>query len=458
MTTENYPLAYFCTRCCLVSPPNSCPSKIQGCYCTSPTTQIISPPLPPRPPLLPPPPPLLLSPPPSPRLLSPPPPLPQTPPPALPSAKPTQILLSPPPTSSTPAPSSSSSGLIVGIAAISFAFLILLLSAFAIFYCKNRKREHCNKYHAPQVKNGIMMGTRIFSYEELARATDGFSESKLVGEGGFGYVHKGVLPNGMEVAIKQLKGGSSQGEREFQAEVDIISRIHHRHLVSLLGYCIAGTHRLLVYEFVPNNSLHFHLHGYPKIIHRDIKASNILLDFNFQVKLADFGLAKFCPDIYTHVSTRVMGTLGYVAPEYASSGKLTEKGDVFSFGVMLLELITGRRPIIIDSPHASRVGLVHWAMPLLTQVLKDNNFDVVVDQKLQNQYEPTQMASMLASAAASIRYEPKLRPKMSQIVRALEGDASQVAELISNVCLDSDSAAYKRDMIKIIGDMSRSTS
>ncbi|MED6193436.1 Proline-rich receptor-like protein kinase perk1 [Stylosanthes scabra] len=331
-----------------------------------------------------------------------------------------------------------------------------------------------------------MMGTRIFTYSELARATDGFSESKLVGEGGFGYVHKGVLPNGMEVAIKQLKGGSRQGEREFQAEVDIISRIHHRHLVSLLGYSILGPHRLLVYEFLPNNTLDFHLHAgqgpridwparlriavgaakglaylheecYPKVIHRDIKASNILLDFKFEAKVADFGLAKFCPDINTHVSTRVMGTLGYVAPEYASSGKLTEKADVFSFGVMLLELITGRRPITFDSPHTSTVSLVHWAMPLLTQVLKDSNFDAVVDQKLQNQYEPTQMASMLASAAASIRYEPNLRPKMSQIVRALEGDASQVAEFIS-VCLDLDQAAYKRDMIKIISDMSGSTS
>ncbi|XLR20809.1 hypothetical protein HN51_067606 [Arachis hypogaea] len=456
--------------------PNFC--LIVGCDCSS--SSLVFPPLsspsflslPPSSlsPLLP-----LLLPPSSSLALSPPillpPPLfspastpPQTLLPTKPSSKPTQVLNFSPPTS-TPASSFSSSGLIIEMAAtVTFAILIVVLSAFG--------------------NNGIIeisSKNRIFRYEELAVATDGFSKANLLGEGGFGYVHKGLLPNGKEAAIKQLKDGSRQGEREFQAEVDIITRVHHRNLVSLLGYCIADHHRLLVYEFVPNNTLEFHLHGqgptidwptrmrialgaakgltylheecYPKIIHRDIKAANILLDFNFQAKVADFGLAKFCPDMNTHVSTRVMGTLGYVAPEYASSGNLTEKADVFSFGVMLLELITGRRPII-DSHHTFME-----AMPLLTKVLKENNFEVVADQKLQNQYEPTEMVSMLASAAASIRYEAKLRPKMSQIVRALEGDASQVAEFTSNVLsLDSEAAAYRREMIKIICDMSGSTS
>ncbi|XVF88544.1 hypothetical protein PTKIN_Ptkin19aG0059000 [Pterospermum kingtungense] len=228
----------------------------------------------------------------------------------------------------------------------------------------------------PPPSTGIALGfsKSTFTYEELARATDGFSDANLLGQGGFGYVHKGVLPNGKEVAVKQLKAGSGQGEREFQAEVEIITRVHHKHLVSLVGYCISGTTRMLVYEFVPNNTLEFHLHGkgrptmdwptrmkialgsakglaylhedcHPKIIHRDIKASNILLDFKFEAKVADFGLAKFSSDVNTHISTRVMGTFGYLAPEYASSGKLTDKSDVFSFGVMLLELITGHRPV-----------------------------------------------------------------------------------------------------------------
>ncbi|GMH18183.1 hypothetical protein Nepgr_020024 [Nepenthes gracilis] len=289
-----------------------------------------------------------------------------------------------------------------------------------------------------------------FTYDELAAATTGFSQANLIGQGGFGFVHKGVLPNGKEIAVKSLKSGSGQGEREFQAEVEIISRVHHRHLVSLVGYCIAGGQRLLVYEFVPNKTLEFHLHGkgqptmdfptrlkialgsakglaylhedcHPRIIHRDIKGSNILIDFSFEAKVADFGLAKLSQDNHTHVSTRVMGTFGYLAPEYASSGKLTEKSDVFSFGVVLLELITGRRPV---DPSSEEDSLVDWARPLLTRAIEEGNFDGLADPMLGNNFNPQEMTRMVACAAASIRHSAKRRPKMSQIVRALEGDAS----------------------------------
>ncbi|XP_021905675.1 proline-rich receptor-like protein kinase PERK4 isoform X1 [Carica papaya] len=290
-----------------------------------------------------------------------------------------------------------------------------------------------------------------FTYEELAVATGGFAEANLLGQGGFGYVHKGVLPNGKEVAVKSLKSGSGQGEREFQAEVEIIIRVHHRYLVSLVGYCNADGQRMLVYEFIPNKTLEYHLHGkglpvmdfptrlrialdsakglayihedcHPRIIHRDIKASNILLDFNFDAKVADFGLAKLSSDNYTHVSTRVMGTFGYLAPEYASSGKLTEKSDVFSFGVMLLELITGKPPVDVSDTEDD--SLVDWARPLLTQALEDGKFDELADPRLQGNYNQQDMARMVACAAASIRHSARKRPKMSQIVRALEGDVS----------------------------------
>ncbi|KAH7572696.1 hypothetical protein JRO89_XS04G0291500 [Xanthoceras sorbifolium] len=316
----------------------------------------------------------------------------------------------------------------------------------------------------PPPSPGLSLGfsKSTFSYEELARATDGFSDANLLGQGGFGYVHKGVLPNGKEVAVKQLKAGSGQGEREFQAEVEIISRVHHKHLVSLVGYCITGSQRMLVYEFVTNNTLEFHLHGseykqiagkgrptmdwstrlkialgsakglaylhedcHPKIIHRDIKAANILLDFKFEAKVADFGLAKIASDLNTHVSTRVMGTFGYLAPEYASSGKLSDKSDVFSFGVMLLELITGRRPV--DSTHTfMEDSLVDWfeARPQLNRALEDGNFDGLVDPRLQNNYNHSEMARMVACAAACVRHSARRRPRMSQIVRALEGDVS----------------------------------
>ncbi|CAM8945858.1 unnamed protein product [Rhodiola kirilowii] len=306
----------------------------------------------------------------------------------------------------------------------------------------------------PPLAPGISLGfgQSTFSYEELSMATDGFSDANILGQGGFGYVHRGVLPNGKEVAVKSLKAGSGQGEREFRAEVEIISRVHHKHLVSLVGYCITGTHRMLVYDFVANNTMEFHLHGegrptmdwpsrlrialgsakglaylhedcHPKIIHRDIKAANILLDFNFEAKVADFGLAKNTSDINTHVSTRVMGTFGYLAPEYAASGKLTEKSDVFSYGVMLLELITGRRPVNMNNIYMDD-SLVDWARPILTQALEDGNYDGLVDPKLQWNYDQHEMTRMVACAAACVRHSSRRRPKMSQVVRALEGNAS----------------------------------
>ncbi|KAK1416835.1 hypothetical protein QVD17_25952 [Tagetes erecta] len=289
----------------------------------------------------------------------------------------------------------------------------------------------------------------IFTYEDLANAANGFSQANLLGQGGFGYVHKGILPNGEEVAIKQLKIGSGQGEREFQAEVAIISRVHHKHLVSLVGYCTSGLQRMLVYEFVPNKTLEFHLHGkgndhlnwdmrmkialgsakglaylhedcQPKIIHRDIKSANILLDSSFEPKVADFGLARFTSENDTHVSTRVMGTFGYLAPEYALTGKLTEKSDVFSFGVMLLELITGRRPI--DKAQFLDDNIVDWARPLLTQALDDGDFSTLADVRLLNDYDCTEMSRMVTCAAVCVRHLARKRPSMSQIARALEGN------------------------------------
>ncbi|EEF45916.1 somatic embryogenesis receptor kinase, putative [Ricinus communis] len=304
----------------------------------------------------------------------------------------------------------------------------------------------------PHVASSISSGT--FTYNELAVATNSFSEANLIGEGGFGYVHKGFLQTGLAVAVKQLKEGSMQGEREFEAEVEIISRIHHKHLVSLIGYCIAGNGRLLVYEFVPNNTLEYHLHrngqnvlewatrlkiaigsakglAYihedcnPTIIHRDIKAANILLDQDFEAKVSDFGLAKSFPvrTGITHISTRVVGTFGYLAPEYVTSGKLTEKSDVYSYGVILLELITGYPPISDDDP-VLKEGLVEWARPLLTQALENSDFGALVDPQLEEKYNTNEMARMLACAAACVRRSSRLRPRMSQIVRALEGDIS----------------------------------
>ncbi|KAF7822212.1 proline-rich receptor-like protein kinase PERK8 [Senna tora] len=302
--------------------------------------------------------------------------------------------------------------------------------------------------YSPSEPGGVSNSRSWFTYEELVQATNGFSEKNLLGEGGFGCVYKGFLVDGREVAVKQLKVGGGQGEREFRAEVETISRVHHRHLVSLVGYCISEHQRLLVYDYVPNNTLHYHLHGqdrsvmdwatrvkvaagaargiaylhedcHPRIIHRDIKSSNILLDNNFEALVSDFGLAKLALDSYTHVTTRVMGTFGYMAPEYATSGKLTEKSDVYSFGVVLLELITGRKPVDTSQPIGDE-SLVEWARPLLSLALENEDYEILTDPRLEQKYDRNEMFRMMEAAAACVRHSSAKRPRMSQVVRALD--------------------------------------
>ncbi|XP_022772049.1 proline-rich receptor-like protein kinase PERK8 isoform X2 [Durio zibethinus] len=343
-------------------------------------------------------------------------------------------------------------GIVVG-------FIVLSLLAMAVWFAQKRKRKRArpkigyampSPFASPQNSEpgGVNNSRTWFTYEELVQATDGFSEYNLLGEGGFGCVYKGILTDGREVAVKQLKIGGGQGEREFRAEVEIISRVHHRHLVSLVGYCISEHQRLLVYDYVPNNTLHYHLHGrgrpvmdwvvrvkvaagaargiaylhedcHPRIIHRDIKSSNILLDNNFKAQVSDFGLAKLALDSNTHVTTRVMGTFGYMAPEYATSGKLTEKSDVYSFGVVLLELITGRKPVD-DSQPLGDESLVEWARPLLAEAIEHQDFEELVDPRLEKKYVDHEIFRMIEAAAVCVRHSAAKRPKMSQVVRALD--------------------------------------
>ncbi|XP_039840864.1 proline-rich receptor-like protein kinase PERK1 [Panicum virgatum] len=258
------------------------------------------------------------------------------------------------------------------------------------------------------------------SYAELAAATGGFSGANLLGQGGFGHVYRGALAGAGEVAIKRLRPGSGQGE------VEIISRVHHRHLVSLVGYCIHGDHRLLVYEYVPNKTLELHLRGDPRIIHRDIKAANILLDYNFEPKVSDFGLAKIQHADDTHVSTRVMGTFGYLAPEYATTGKVTDRSDVYSFGVVLLELITGKTPVLSSEPYNDET-LVSWSRPRLTRALEEDILDGLTDPRMGADYDAGDMRRLIACAAAAVRHTARSLPRMSQIVRYLEGQLSAEA-------------------------------
>ncbi|KAG2322231.1 hypothetical protein Bca52824_015444 [Brassica carinata] len=310
------------------------------------------------------------------------------------------------------------------------------------------KRSGSHHTYFSQSQSGGLGNSRaLFSYEELVKATNGFSQENLLGEGGFGCVYKGVLPDGRVVAVKQLKIGGGQGDREFKAEVETLSRIHHRHLVSIVGHCISDDRRLLIYDYVSNNDLYFHLHAskevldwatrvriaagaarglaylhedcHPRIIHRDIKSSNILLEDNFDARVSDFGLARLALDCNTHITTRVMGTFGYLAPEYASSGKLTEKSDVYSFGVVLLELISGRKPVDTSQPLGEE-SLVEWARPLISHAIETEEFDSLEDPKLGGNYVASEMFRMIEAAGACVRHSAAKRPRMGQVVRALE--------------------------------------
>ncbi|KAJ8563000.1 hypothetical protein K7X08_031452 [Anisodus acutangulus] len=314
-----------------------------------------------------------------------------------------------------------------------------------------RNGTSSNFFNSPGDPCGFNGAKTWFTYQELVEATNDFSAENELGKGGFGSVYKGYLSVGRYVAVKQLNIGGSQGEREFRAEVEIISRIHHRHLVSLVGYCISENKRLLVYDYVSNNTLYFHLHAqgrpvmhwetrvriavgtargiaylhedcYPRIIHRDIKSSNILLDDNFEARVSDFGLAKLAQDAESHITTRVVGTFGYMAPEYASTGKLTEKSDVYSFGVVLLELITGRKSVDTSQP-SGQENLVEWARPLLSHALQKEEFELLADPHLEKNYNGSEMFRMIEAAASCVRHSSAKRPAMGQIMRAFDGMA-----------------------------------
>jgi len=293
------------------------------------------------------------------------------------------------------------------------------------------------------------ISARIFTFRELCVATQNFHLDNLLGEGGFGRVYKGIIPSTNQVvAVKQLDRNGFQGNREFLVEVLMLSLLHHPNLVNLVGYCADGEQRILAYEYMPNGSLEDHLleappdaepldwntrmkiaegaargleylheTADPPVIYRDFKASNILLDENFNPKLSDFGLAKLGPTgDKTHVSTRVMGTYGYCAPEYALTGQLTTKSDVYSFGVVFLEIITGRR--VIDNARPSEEqNLVSWAQPLFKDRRK---FTLMADPLLEDKYPVKGLYQALAVAAMCLQEEADTRPLISDVVTALE--------------------------------------
>ncbi|KAK4432900.1 Receptor-like serine/threonine-protein kinase ALE2 [Sesamum alatum] len=303
---------------------------------------------------------------------------------------------------------------------------------------------------------------KTFSSSDIERATDFFNETRILGEGGFGRVFSGVLEDGTKVAVKILKRYDQQGGREFLAEVEMLSRLHHRNLVKLIGICVEDRTRCLVYELIPNGSVESHLHGSdkerspldwsarlkialgaaralaylhedssPRVIHRDFKASNILLEDDFTPKVSDFGLARAAMDEENrHISTRVMGTFGYVAPEYAMTGHLLVKSDVYSYGVVLLELLTGRKPVDMSQPPGQE-NLVSWARPLLTS---REGLESIIDQSLGPDFPSDSIAKVAAIASMCVQPEVSQRPFMGEVVQALKlvcSESDETRELLS---------------------------
>ncbi|KAL8470496.1 hypothetical protein ACS0TY_033116 [Phlomoides rotata] len=296
-----------------------------------------------------------------------------------------------------------------------------------------------------------------FGFNDLRIATRNFRPDSVLGEGGFGCVFKGWIDEntfkaakpgtGTVIAVKRLNQEGLQGHKEWLTEINYLGQLHHPNLVKLIGYCLEDEHRMLVYEFMARGSLENHLfrrtsYFQPlswnlrmkvalgaakglaylhspaaKVIYRDFKSSNILLDPNYNAKLSDFGLAKDGPmDGKSHVSTRVMGTYGYAAPEYMATGHLTARSDVYSFGVVLLEMLTGRRVLDKNRPHGEQ-NLIEWAKPYLAskrRVLR------VIDARIEGQYTPNGALRAATLAVKCLAIEPKYRPMMDEVVKALE--------------------------------------
>ncbi|KAK4756530.1 hypothetical protein SAY87_006657 [Trapa incisa] len=318
-----------------------------------------------------------------------------------------------------------------------------------------------------------ILSVRTFGFAELEKATEKFCSKRILGEGGFGRVYKGVMEDGSEVAVKLLTRDQQNGDREFIAEVEILSRLHHRNLVKLMGICIEGRRRCLVYEVVHNGSVESHLHGAdknkgpldwesrmkialgaarglaylhedsnPRVIHRDFKASNVLLEHDFTPKISDFGLAREAAEGSQHISTRVMGTFGYVAPEYAMTGHLLVKSDVYSYGVVLLELITGRKPVDMSQPQGEE-NLVLWARPLLAS---QESLVRLVDPALAGTYDLGDMAKVAAIASMCVHPEVTHRPFMGEVVQALKLIYNDSDETCGDYYSQNDSLVHDSEL------------
>ena len=287
--------------------------------------------------------------------------------------------------------------------------------------------------------------TKIFTANDLEKATDNYHESRILGQGGQGTVYKGILPDDKVVAIKKSKMMDQSQVEQFINEIHILSQINHRNVVKLLGCCLETEVPLLVYEFVTNGTLSSHIHdkncrsslpwetclriasetagalsylhssASTPIIHRDVKSTNVLLDDNFTAKVSDFGASRFVPLDHTQVATLVQGTFGYLDPEYLYSGQLTDKSDVYSFGILLLELITGKTVICPDRPEKERnlAALFHHAM-------KENRLLEVLDDRILNKENVQYFKEVAMLVKRCLKVKGQERPTMKEVAMELE--------------------------------------
>ncbi|CAN6294486.1 unnamed protein product [Urochloa humidicola] len=313
---------------------------------------------------------------------------------------------------------------------------------------------------------------RRYTRREMDEATGGLAAANVMGEGVYGVVYRGVLRDGTAIAIKNLHNNRGQAEKDFRMEVQTIGRVRHKNLVSLLGYCSEGACRMLVYQYMENSNLDKWLHhddcetspltweirmrillgtakglAYlheglePKIVHRDIKSSNILLDRQWNAKVSDFGLAKLLCSERSYVTTRVMGTFGYVAPEYAKTGMLNERSDVYSFGVLVMEVITGRTPVDYTRP-TDEVNLVEW----LKRMVAERRVEEVLDPRLPEPPPSKALKRAILAALRCVDPEGSQRPTMAHVVHMLEDDQIQRDEFkLARDLSPRESDSYERE-------------
>ncbi|KAJ0802206.1 putative protein kinase RLK-Pelle-L-LEC family [Helianthus annuus] len=313
---------------------------------------------------------------------------------------------------------------LIGGALLLFTGLAIL--AYFLWIRKKNHGDEAEEIALLEINNEIEMGAsmpRRFSYHELARSTADFAETEKLGEGGFGGVYKGFLKDlSMWVAVKRVSKTSKQGIKEYASEVRIISRLRHRNLVQLIGWCHEKGELLLAYEFMENGSLDLHLFKGKSMLtwnSRDIKSSNVMLDSNFNVKLGDFGLAKLVDHEKSTQTTMLAGTFGYMAPEYLFTGRSTKESDVFSFGVVALEIACGRKATDYISLE-KQIRLVEWVWELYG----NGSFLEAVDPSLGSEFDEEQVRRLMSIGLWCVHPDSEFRPSMRQAIKVLNSEAS----------------------------------